>query len=91
MKASYAFKLGDSYGDPTEVVVEAESFAEAKKAAESLIKGSKVKLGELRRVVDSNLMINHQNIVERKLSIDEHHMKHSGEITEIKVNGGKRK
>lgn len=88
--ASYAFKLGDNYGEQTEVCVKATNYAEAEKLAKELVKGSKVKLGELRRVVDCRLMVTEQNIVERKLVIDEHNIKHSGDITEYKVKGEKK-
>ena len=90
--ASYAFKLGDNYGEQTEVCVKATNYAEAEKLAKELVKGSKVKLGELRRVVDCRLMVTEQNIVERKLVIDERQLKvqHSGEITEYKVKGKKK-
>lgn len=90
-QAAYNFKIeGNSYSE-NEVCVMASDYAEAKKLAEQLLKGSKVKLGELRRVIDCRLTVNQQNIVERKLIIDEHSIKHSGEITEVKINGGKRK
>lgn len=91
--ASYAFKLGDGYNDQTEVVVEAKNYNEAKKLAESLLKGSKVKLGELRRVVDSRLMVNQQNVVERRMFVEERQIdvKHSGELTEIRIDGGTKK
>ncbi len=90
--AAYNFKLegSNSYSE-NEVCVKASNYAEAKKLAEELIKGSKTKLGELRRVIDCRLTVTYQDIIERKLTIDEHNLTHSGEITEIKVNGGKRK
>ncbi len=92
MKAGYNFKLENGgYDEQSEVVVIAESYKEAETKAKSLIDGSKLKLGKLRRVIDTDAQINYQHIVERKLSIDEHHLKHSGEITEYKVKGEKKK
>lgn len=91
MKAGYNFELdGNSYGD-REVVVMADSYKEAEEKAKSLIDGSKLKLGKLRRVVDAEAQVTHQSIIERKLMVEEHHLKHSGEITEYKVKGEKKK
>lgn len=90
--AGYNFKLeSKGYSENNEVVVRAKNYAEAEKLAQELIKGSKLKLGELRRVLDCRLSVQETNIVERKLIIDEHNVKHSGEITEYKVKGAKKK
>lgn len=94
MKAGYNFDLENSgYGENHEVVVIAESYKEAEKKAKSLIDGSKLKLGKLRRVIDTEAQINHQNVVERKLTIDERQLNvnHSGELTEYRVEGEKKK
>ena len=91
MKAGYNFELGTTgYSETNEVVVIAESYKEAEDKAKSLIDGSKLKLGKLRRVIDCEAQVTNQNIIERKLIIDEHHLKHSGEITEYKVKGEKK-
>lgn len=94
MKAGYNFSLETGgYSDNNEVVVIAESYKEAEKKAKSLLDGSKLKLGKLRRVIDTEAQINYQNVVERKLTIDERQLNvnHSGELTEYRVEGEKKK
>lgn len=93
MKAGYNFALDNKeYGEQNEVVVIAESYKEAEDKANSLIKGSKLKLGKLRRVIDTEAQVNHSIVDERKLTIEERQLKveHSGEVTEIRVDGGTR-
>lgn len=94
MRAGYNFELDTSgYGETNEVVVIAESYKEAEKKAKSLIDGSKLKLGKLRRVIDCEAQITHTTVDERKLTIEERQLsvQHSGEITEYKVEGEKKK
>ncbi len=93
--AGYNFKLGDDKGynsEQKEVCVKATNYADAKKLAEQLIKGSKLKLGELRRVIDCRVNIQQSDVTERRLIVEEHQIGvvHSGEITEVRVDGGKR-
>lgn len=93
MKAGYNFELENSgYGDNHEVVVIAESYKEAEKKAKSLLDGSKMKLGKLRRVIDAEAQVQYTNVVERKMTVEERQLdvKHSGEITEVRVDGGQR-
>lgn len=95
MKASYEFLLldEDRYRNTlAAVVVLAGSLKEAEELAESLI-GKQFKKYSLGKVVDSRLMIQYQEINERKIFIETHEssvkVEHSGEITEFKVQGGK--
>lgn len=92
--AGYNFKLEskDKYGsEQQEVCVKAKNYAEAKKLAEQLIEGSKLKLGELRRVIDCRIQVQESNIIERRMVVEERQIdvRHSGELKEIRVDGGK--
>lgn len=94
MKAGYNFELETGgYGDQNEVVVIAESYKEAEKKAKSLIDGSKLKLGKLRRVIDAEAQVHYTDVLERKVSIEERqvNVNHSGELTEYRVEGEKKK
>lgn len=93
MKAGYNFELDNKgYGDNNEVVVIAESYKEAEKKAQSLIDGSKLKLGKLRRVIDTEAQVSHNVVDERRTIIEERQLNvnHSGELTEYRVDGAKK-
>lgn len=92
MEAAYNFRLETDGYSETEICVLAKNYKEAENLAKELLKGSKVKLGGLRRVVDARLQVQNTNVTERKLLIEERHLdvKHSGEITEVKVDGDSR-
>ncbi len=93
MKAAYNFKLETGvYDDSSEVVVVAESYKEAETKAKSLIDGSKIKIGKLHRVIDLETQVSNQNIIERKLTVEERNsnINYTGEITEYKVKGPKK-
>lgn len=94
MKAGYNFKLETGgYDEQSEVVVIAESYKEAETKAKKLIDGSKLKLGKLRRVIDTEAQVTHSIVDERKLTIEERQLNvnHSGELTEYRVEGAKKK
>lgn len=93
MKAGYNFELDNKgYGEQNEVVVIAESYKEAEAKATKLIDGSKLKLGKLRRVIDSEAQIGHTVVDERRTIIEERQLNvnHSGELTEYRVEGEKK-
>ncbi len=93
MSAGYNFKLETGgYDEQSEVVVVADTYKEAEEKAKALIDGSKLKLGKLRRVIDSEAQVTHTTVDERKLVIEERqpNVNHSGDITEYKVKGEKK-